>query len=141
MKMLIILSVTSLLLSACSLRTPSATMTETYIEAANIGQYLRLMELDAVKIDSSFDYPTEENPVVSYILAFRKTTNDAEGDIAVKIFLSKRNSHFVWKTYRDLRSANFIYQDTIHIKPYTWYKLTAEKSGFHSYFYWNGKKG
>jgi len=128
-------------LNECTLKSPSATITDEYIQARNVGQYLRITELDSVKIDSSFEYPSQEKAITSYLLSSRDTKKEVEGNVSIKIYFLIRNPKYVWKVYRNFFSAEYNYQDTINIKPFKWYKLTTEKSGFYSYFYWNGKKG
>ena len=42
------------------MKIPSATMTSTYIEVIKPGQSLGLVEVSALKIDSTFGYPIAE---------------------------------------------------------------------------------
>lgn len=125
----------------CFLRAPSATMTDQYVWVRNPGQYWGLSEVQAVEMDSLFNYPSKEEYLVSYSVVKRKNNKQVEGYSNLKAFFRKKNNRYYWKVRRMTLLADYKLNDTISLKPYTWYKLSTERYNFIVYFYWNGSKG
>jgi hypothetical protein len=128
-------------LNLCSIsKAPFASINDNCVEAANIGQHLTFVELNTPK-DTTFADLKNDDVYTSYVLAHRTTGETPDGTIRVKIFFSKKHRDYIWQVYRDMFSAAFTTQDTIQLKKNTWYRLSSEKYGFYTYFYWNGKPG
>lgn len=125
----------------CFLRAPSATMTDQYISVKNPGQYWGLSEIHAVEIDNLFNYPSKEEYLSSYTVVKRRNNKQVDGNSKLKTFFSKKNNRYYWKVRRNPLLADYKINDTISLKPHTWYKLSTERYNFIVYFYWNGKKG
>jgi hypothetical protein len=110
------------------------------VEVSKPGQIFGIIEVTPIKIDSTFGYPIEEKEVTAYTLVDRNTHKQIEDNSYCKIYFSKKNEHYIWQIQRDPFLANYIYSDTIKLKPNTWYRLTIENSAYHKYFYWSGAK-
>lgn len=130
----------SLLFVSC-MKVPSAKMTDTYIEIIKPGQTLGLVEVKALKIDSTFGYPAEEREVLAYTIVDRKTHKSVNPNASINMYFNTKNDKYCWQISPDLFSANVYYSDTINIKPYTWYRLTTEKYHFSVYFFLKETKG
>jgi hypothetical protein len=113
-----------------------------FVEINKPGQSFGLIEIDALSIDSTFGYPSEEKPLRAMTLINRSTGAPLSDNSYAKVFFSKRNSRFVWRVQNDVFLADYIQKDTITIKPKTWYRLSKDKGTYNTlYFYWNGSKG
>ena len=130
----------SLLLTSC-IKMPSATMTNTYIEIVKPGQSLGLVEVAALKIDSTFGYPIAEREIVAYTIVDRTTHKSISPNGSVKMYFNKKHGKYCWQVSPDLFSADVYYIDTLVLKPSTWYRLTTEKYKFSVYFFLDESKG
>jgi hypothetical protein len=123
------------------INTPIAKMTDKYIEVVRPGQILGLVEIDALKIDSTFGYPIKEREIVAYTIVDRKNHKRVSPNASIKMYFGDKNDKYCWEVSPDLFSAKVYHTDTLHIKPYTWYRLSTEKYKFSVYFYLDESKG
>jgi len=129
-----------LFLAGC-FKAPTATMTDQYIEVANPGQTLGLIKIKVDKVDTTFGYPLEEQSITSYTIVQRASGKQLYGSTGFKIYFNRRYRKYQWRVRKDPFLADYYDSDTIQLEPYTWYRLTTEKYGFHVYFYWNKEEG
>jgi len=130
-----------LLLSAGCFKVPTATMTDQYIEVTSPGQILGLVKIKADKIDTTFGYPLEEQTMTVYTVVNRVSGKQVNGNASFKIYFNRKYTKYKWRVREDPFLADYYGADTIRLEPYTWYRLTTEKYGFHVYFYWNKEEG
>ena len=117
-------------------------ITDEYVEVSKPGGQFGLIELEVTETDSTFGYPVNEKPLRSITVANRKTGKRIDDNASLKIYFSKRNPVYVWRIRNDIFLADYIEQDTIQIKPKTWYRLSKQRGPYNTvYFYWNGNKG
>ena len=128
-----------LLLAGC-LRAPSADVTDEYIKVVKPGQTLGLVEIDAGNMDSTFGYQIDEREVAAYSIVDRGSHEDVNGDVSLKIYFEEYYANYCWKIQR-VPFSGFQFADTIHLKPFTWYKLVTENTNSINYLYWKGVKG
>lgn len=136
----LIIIITSILLPGCS--ESYMNITDEFVEINKPGQSFGLIEIEALSMDSTFGYPSEEKPVRIITLISRSTGASIPDNAHAKVFFSKRNSTYMWKVRNDVILADYIQQDTISIKPKTWYRLSKDRGTYNTiYFYWKGTKG
>jgi hypothetical protein len=116
-------------------------ITDEYIEVSKPGQRFGLIEIEALKMDSIFHYPSEEKIVRAMTLIKRRTGKQIGGDDYAKIIFGEKNKRFYWRVYKE-PANEYLDSDTVLLKSKTWYRLTKETGVYNTYyFYWNGNKG
>jgi hypothetical protein len=117
-------------------------MTDEFVEISRPGQVFGLIEIEAIKMDSVFGYPSEEREIRSMTLISRRTGKQIAPNSYAKIYFGKKNNHYRWRIRHEVSLADFVETDTILLKPNTWYRLSREIGVYNTeYFYWTGIKG
>ena len=127
-------------ISASCFRTPSLTITDEFIRIKNPGESWALIETKVIKYDSTENKPLGTEFVRSYVIVDRESKEHVKYKNIYMDF-SKKNPKYQWAITNDKFHADRVYQDTIQIKPFTWYDLSSRKNTYGIFFYWNGKKG
>ena len=118
-----------------------AKITDEYIEVERPGQIFGLIELKDVIIDSILGYPIKSEDVSADTIVERKSKKQIDASASAKVYFNKKHRKYVWQIQDQPSLASLRYSDTIHIKPNTWYRLTAERYRYDVFFYLDEDKG
>jgi hypothetical protein len=123
------------------LRRPSLAITDQYISISNPGQSWSLAAVEAIQTDSIFGYPSKEKFLYAYTIVKRKGQTSLSPTTRVKMYFNKRSRKYQWKRYNDFYLRDISFQDTLTIRPRTWYCLNASNNTYEMYFYQEEKGG